>query len=158
MAAGLSYLIDPLGQIQKANDARRKSDLEQLQRTLETYYNDNGKYPANSITGNYGTLPSCSPNNYRILPTSSTCYEWGTVWTPYKTTLPKDPKSSQNYVYYSTGQSYWIYASLEKSGDPQLCSGLECPSITTNGITANSCGPSSSKPCNYGVSSPNVSP
>ena len=154
MAAGLMYLIDPLGQIQKANDAKRKSDLEQLQRTLEVYYNDNGKYPSSSTTA----------PTYRLYP-NSVLYDWGSVWTPYNTTLPIDPTSStRNYVYYASlnGQSYWIYASLEKSGDPQLCSPLdingECSGIAANGITANSCGSSPGKPCNYGVSSPNVSP
>ena len=156
MAAGLLYLLDPLGQIRKANDAKRKSDLEQLQRTLEVYYNDNGKYPVYSV----------APDPlYRIKPPTG-YIEWVSVWTSYNTTLPKDPTpSARNYVYYASstdGQSYFLYASLEKSGDPQLCSPLnvngECPSITTNGITANSCGPSPGKPCNYGASSPNVNP
>ena len=158
MAAGLLYLIDPLGQIQKANDARRKSDLEQLQRTLEVYYNDNGIYPPNSSSGNYGTSPFCTGNNYRILPTTSTCYEWGTVWTAYNTTLPKDPKSSRNYVYYSTGQSYWLYASLERgSKDSQVCNpdnNTETDDACTNAPADATCG----SVCNFGVSSPNTSP
>lgn len=162
MAAGLMYLIDPLGQFRKANDAKRKSDLEQLQRTLEAYYNDNGKYPDSDAT---------STPKYQIKPLTGTV-NWGNNWLAYSTILPKDPTSSiRNYVYYSPygvvgtpdGQSYWLYASLEKSGDPQLCSPLdingECPGIITNTITIKSCGPSSSpKPCNYGVSSPNASP
>ncbi|OGH13431.1 MAG: hypothetical protein A3H50_00075 [Candidatus Levybacteria bacterium RIFCSPLOWO2_02_FULL_37_10] len=151
MAVGLMYLIDPLGQIAKTNDARRKSDLEQLQRTLEVYYNDNGKYPA--------TTGSTVSPYYRLFP-SSVLYDWGSVWTAYNTTLPKDPTSARNYVYFarSDGQSYWLYANLQAPADPQKCSGSECPSITTNVITANSCGPSPGKPCNFGVSSPNVSP
>ncbi|OGH39338.1 MAG: hypothetical protein A3B44_02140 [Candidatus Levybacteria bacterium RIFCSPLOWO2_01_FULL_38_21] len=155
MAVGLMFLLDPLGQIAKANDAKRKSDLEQLQRTLETYYNDNGQYPPHSV----------APDPlYRIKPPTGYT-EWGSVWTAYNTTLPKDPTpSTRNYVYFagSNGQSYFLYANLEKSGDPQLCSNLdvngECPSISTNSITAKSCGPSPGQPCNYGVSSPNVSP
>lgn len=160
MAAGLLYIIDPLGQIQKANDAKRKSDLEQLQRTLETYYNDNGKYPPSSGS----TIIAPCTGTYRINPPTG-CTEWGTSWTVYNTTLLKDPTSStRNYVYFasSDGQSYWIYTSLEKSGDPQLCSPLdangECPSITTNTIAIKSCGPFFSKPCNYGASSPNTNP
>src|SRR3989344_7286755 len=117
MAVGLMYLIDPLGQIAKANDAKRKSDLEQLQRTLETYYNDNGQYPPHSV----------APDPlYRIKPPTGYT-EWGSVWTAYNTTLPKDPTpSTRNYVYFagSNGQSYFLYANLEKSGDPQLCSNL----------------------------------
>ncbi len=155
MAAGLFYLIDPLGQIQKANDAKRKSDLEQLQRTIEVYYNDNGKYPPSS--GNTVIAP-CT-GTYRINPYPSTgCQEWGSIWSQYNTTLPKDPTSAtRNYVYYATadGQSYWIYASLEKSGDPQLCSGgAACTNVTGNLISATACGST----CNFGVSSPNTSP
>jgi len=155
-AAGLLYLINPLGQIQKANDAKRKSDLEQLQRTLEVYYNDNGKYPAHSTI-----LPT-----YRLNPPTGVV-DWGTSWTAYNTTLPKDPTpSTRTYVYFASldGQSYWLYASLEKTNDPQICTGInndgECSKISSNivGYVIKSCGPSSSKPCNYGVSSPNVSP
>ena len=159
MATGLLYLIDPLGQIQRANDAKRKSDFDQLKTTLEVYYNDNGKYPPSSGSD---VTPPCT-GTYRINP-STGCIEWGTSWTAYNITLPKDPASTRNYVYFATadGQSYWLYASLEKSGDPQLCSPLdangECLSIATNGIAANSCGSSPGKPCNYGVSRPNVSP
>lgn len=151
MAVGLLYLIDPIGQFQKANDAKRKSDLEQLQRTLEIYYNDNGKYPATT-----GSTPVPPTPTFRLFP-SSVLYDWGSVWTAYSTTLPKDPTSTRNYVYYasSDGQSYWIYASLEKSGDPQLCNGGNaCANVTGNGISATACGTT----CNYGVSSPNVSP
>jgi len=153
MAAGLLYLIDPLGQIQKANDAKRKSDLEQLQRTLETYYNDNGKYPPSS--GN-AVIPPCS-GTYRINPPTG-CMEWGISWTAYNTKLPIDPTSSaRNYVYYATtdGQSYRLYASLQKSGDPQLCfpsTGAVC--TNASGFGVNGCG----GVCNFGVSSPNTSP
>lgn len=148
MAAGLLYLLDPLGQIQKANDAKRKSDLEQLQRTLETYYNDNGQYPAHSVT----------PDPlYRIKPPTG-YIEWGTSWIAYNTKLSIDPSSStRNYVYFagSGGQSYWIYASLERSSDTQACnSGAACASLSTNFILSTACG----QICNYGVSSPNTSP
>lgn len=155
MASAILYIIDPVGQFQKANDVKRKSDLEQLQRTLEVYYNDNGKYP------DYSVAPDPL---YRIKPPTG-YIEWGSTWTAYNTTLPKDPTlSARNYVYYASadGQSYRIYANLEKSGDPQLCSPLdangECSGIAANTITANSCGSSPGKPCNYGASSPNVSP
>ncbi|PIZ29109.1 hypothetical protein COY44_00605, partial [Candidatus Berkelbacteria bacterium CG_4_10_14_0_8_um_filter_39_42] len=33
------------GQTAKARDARRKSDLANLQQALEMYYDDNGSYP-----------------------------------------------------------------------------------------------------------------
>jgi len=155
------FLIDPLGQIAKTNDAKRKSDLEQLQRTLETYYNDNGKYPPHSTSTN--SSPCGSGYVYRIMPATG-CIDWGLSWDAYKTILPKDPTSStRTYVYFASAdlQSYWLYANLEKTNDPQICSGLvngECSSLSSNLMISKPCGPFQTKPCNYGVSSPNVSP
>lgn len=148
MAAGLLYLIDPLGQIQKANDAKRKSDLDQLRTTLEVYYNDNGRYP------DYSADPD--PLFYRIKPAGG-YIDWGSAWTAYNVTLPKDPASAQNYVYFASvdGQSYWLYASLQRSSDPQACNGgAACSSLSTNSISSTACGTT----CNYGISSSNVSP
>lgn len=149
MASAILYIIDPIGQIQKANDSKRKSDLEQLQRTLEVYYNDNGSYPLHSV----------APDPlYRIKPATG-YIEWGSTWTSYNTTLPKDPApSTRNYVYFAgtNGQSYWIYASLQRSSDPQACNGgAACTNAAANGLSA-ACG-SGVPICNYGVSSPNVS-
>jgi len=143
--------LNPMAQFQKANDSKRKADLSQIQKALETYYQDNGSYP----------LPSTSTPFYRITvvgPTGLVTIDWGKQWQPYMNLLPKDPSASKNYVYYSTGQSYIIYASLDRgSFDPQSCQGMvngECQSIQANVGAVNSCG----GPCNFGVSSPNVSP
>lgn len=35
LASGLMMILNPVAQIQKANDARRKSDLGQVQKALE---------------------------------------------------------------------------------------------------------------------------
>ncbi len=73
--------------------------------------------------------------------------------------LPKDPTSSKKYVYYSTGkdgQTYYLYANLDRGGnDSQACfsTGSACSSAVSSGI-GTECGGN----CNYGVSSPNVSP
>ncbi|OGH23666.1 MAG: hypothetical protein A2629_03155 [Candidatus Levybacteria bacterium RIFCSPHIGHO2_01_FULL_41_15] len=148
MAVGLFSVIDPVGQLQKSRDAERKSDLKELQKALELYYQDYGIYP--------------SQTSYKILNLN-----WGNPWGPYLPTLPQDPSSTRKYIYYtpSDGQSYWLYASLEKTDDPQLCPNLdvtnkECPSIGTNitGYTVKSCGTSNDKPCNFGLSSPNTTP
>ncbi|OGH24990.1 MAG: hypothetical protein A3B47_02755 [Candidatus Levybacteria bacterium RIFCSPLOWO2_01_FULL_39_24] len=143
LAVAIISIINPLTQFQKANDSRRKSDLAQIQRAFETYYQDYGKFPDSSgyIIAGIG---------------------WGLSWMPYMGTLPKDPASpSRNYVYYSSsdGQTYYLYASLERGGnDPQACNlGNACTSLGTNGIPTNACA-SGSIICNYGVSSPNVSP
>ena len=146
MATGLIIAINPVVQIQKSQDAKRKSDLSQIQKALETYYQDIGKYP-----------PSTSDNKIRGLDNNPV--SWGFSWLPYMSILPKDPTSSKNYVYFSTsldGQSYYIYASLDRGGnDSQACfpTGNPCLSAVRNNVAA-SCGGN----CNYGVSSPNVSP
>ena len=137
-------LIDPVAQLQKASDARRKSDLSQIKNGLELYYQDSGKYPPN--TADY-KITSLAPGGGAV--------DWGTQWPPYMTTLPKDPSSpAKTYIYYSTGQAYYLYASLDRKGnDPQACNaGANCNSISQNGITPDACG----GPCNSGVSSPNV--
>lgn len=148
LIAGVLITLNPFSQFQKAKDAARKSDLFQIQKALEVYSQDNGRYPVSS---------SSSPT-LRIVRLDGTTADWGQNWQPYITTLPKDSTSSKHYVYYSssTGQSYWLYASLDRPNDPQLCNSNadECSSIATNLIPANSCGGK----CNYGVSSSNVSP
>lgn len=142
-------ILDPLAQFQKANDTKKKSDFSQIQKALEAYYQDFGKYP----------LSSTAAPLYRITvpgsPTSVTI-NWGSPWRPYMNLLPKDPTISKNYVYYSSGQSYWLYASLDRgSKDPQACAGGQCSAPLGSGIDMTSaCG----GVCNFGVSSPNVSP
>src|SRR5579872_2213577 len=40
--------LNPLQQFAKARDGQRKSDLGQIQRMLEQYYQDHGNYPTSS--------------------------------------------------------------------------------------------------------------
>ena len=143
-------VINPLAQIQKAQDSKRKSDLSQIQKALETYYNDFGQYPG----------ADTSTSNYRIKADATTTLDWGSTQWQYMGTLPKDPSTSKNYIYYSPsgGQSHYLYASLDRSGDAQACNGgAACANVPAPpGSPAASCG--SGATCNYGISSPNVSP
>lgn len=82
----------------KGRDSQRKSDLGQIQKALEMYYNDYGSYSA--------TLPA-----------------GGGAWQDTKGTLymkevPKDPKGS-SYCYETDTNKIWyqIYAKLENSQD-----------------------------------------
>ena len=132
LAAAAITVLNPLEQFKKANDSQRKSNLSQIQKAMETYYQDNNRYPA-SLT-------------------------WGSDWAPYMNVIPEDPKPNYTYVYWASAdrQTYYIYASLERgSKDPQACNGGgSCVSLSPNGISATACGGT----CNYGVSTPNVSP
>lgn len=144
LAGGIMLVLDPAAQFQKANDARRKADISQIEKALETFYQDVGKYPeveSNKIKGLDGNA-----------------VDWGTSFMPYISALPADPNSSKKYVYHmgSGGQTYYLYASLDRgANDPQACNqGDACASLNSNGISDDACGGT----CNYGVSSPNVSP
>lgn len=146
LAAALITMLNPFEQVRKSNDAKRKTSLEQMQRALEMYYQDNGRYPVQSADF------KISVNNVTI--------PWGSAWSPYLSKLPSDPNATKTYIYYSpaaaSGQTYYIYANLERGAkDPQACNnGLACTSITSGGPATNACGGL----CNYGVSSPNVVP
>lgn len=148
MSIFLISVLDPFVQIEKSRDAKRKQELAQLQRTLEAYYNDNNSYPPGSGAVN---------PTYRLNP-SPLLLEWGDSWPAYNTKIPKDPDSSRLYLYTVTsdGQTYRIYASLERgANDSQVCKadGSAC----TNVPVSTYCG-TGSQVCNYGISSPNSSP
>ncbi|OGH41751.1 MAG: hypothetical protein A3H79_01230 [Candidatus Levybacteria bacterium RIFCSPLOWO2_02_FULL_36_8b] len=135
LVTGLIVTLNPFAQIQKANDARRKADIAQIQKALETYYQDNGAYPSSA--------------DYKI-----NAIDWGDPWIPYMGNLPKDPDSSKQYAYFVppafNGQTYYLYASLDRETDSQACSGgTDCQSVPA----PNLCG---GKVCNYGASSPDV--
>lgn len=116
----------------KSRDAKRKSDLEQVQRALEMYYNDNNKYP--TATG--GKI-----NNIA----------WGDLFddvndTIYMKALPKDPTGKSEYCYRTSGtppNSYQLYATLENTEDPKATLDITCNIVPGY---------------NYGVSSSNATP
>jgi len=136
----------------KGRDAKRKSDLKQIQNALEAYANDHqGLYPIGDASGRIGG------------------FSWGAefhnpshIETVYMKALPQDSKSTQKYWYVSTdGVSYKIYACLENSDD------AKAQTYDPNGTTGdNECGGCQYRDgdgnlvntdCNYGVSSSNES-
>lgn len=153
--------LNPLEQFRKARDTTRKSDLTQIQRGLEQYYQDHGRYPASSGT-------------YTLTDFNGTTIPWGgsTGWVPYMNVVPKDVDSSRMYIYVSenNGQIYKLYTSLELGPhDPSTCMAtvancLNNPSsvayCTCSGVPAGvDCGVGTAQyPCNFGVTSPNTTP
>jgi len=81
----------------KGRDAQRKSDLSQIQKALEMYYNDKGRYP-------------------NVLPTGEWSGEGGTIYMKF---VPTDPKGG-GYCYESDGSYYKIYARLENTKDSKI--------------------------------------
>lgn len=153
LALLILMIVNPFAQFQKANDAKRKEDLAQIQRTLEQYYQDNGVYPT-------GT------QDYKLTNPQLTPIPWGSSWSPYMNVVPSDPDGTKSYIYISTGQKYWIYTALDRGGlDVQACNATntscqqspfssycQCASVPVNVY----CG--GTHICTYGVSSPNTSP
>lgn len=144
----LLAVVNPLEQFNKSADTRRKADLAQIQRGLEIYYQDFGRYPTMSS-------PGANANKICKDPSCAEIIDWGQDFRPYMDVLPIEQNGAKNYAYWSdtTGQSYALYASLDRGGkDPQACnSGNACTNAVANNIN---CG----GVCNYGVSSPNIAP
>ena len=113
--------------IKSARDARRKSDLQSIQKALETYYQDLGGYP--------GTIPD------------PFCHPTDCATAQYMTTLPKDP-SGEPYFYESDGTYYRLYACIENPND-------NGPGVNQAGYTP-ACGIDRCNPCRYGISSTNT--
>lgn len=123
--------LKPMAQIDKAKDARRKSDLKKMQIAFEDYYSDHNCYP------------TPYPNS------TSQCK---ISFLPYMKTIPCDPNGGNYDQYLYPGdsatcpQSYSIYTILANKSDPDI-SKVGCQ---------NFCGPSANKKYNYGIWSSNI--
>ena len=88
----------------KARDAKRMSDLKQIQTALELYYTDQNAYPAgNSIqlgSANYACLNLVSGFTTAGCPNA------------FMATVPVDP-SNNNYLYTAASSTYTVSATLE---------------------------------------------
>lgn len=135
--------------MKKGRDATRKANLRAITNALDMYFNDNGRYPSDDGTGGIkgcGGGVGLSPT-----PAPAACTVNGAFKdvnnTLYMQQLPTDPVSSQIYYYRApTTYQFQIYARLENSLDPAI--------ITPSGVVP-SCG---SGPCNWGLSSGNITP
>lgn len=132
----------------KSRDARRKSDLTQIGKALEFYLNDHRRYPPHSAGGE---VAGCGSDN------QSPC-AWGDAFedasgTIYMERIPGETKSGRQYVYQasSDGQAYQLFVRLENTNDP----GADHNRDGTPDEYTVSCGNAN---CNFGISSPNVSP
>lgn len=139
---------------QKGRDAKRKSELSQLGRALELYFNDHERYPSDG--GGLGKIYACGAAG------DSVC-EWGDETgfvdengNIYMGEMPADPYSGRGreYFYWSDdGTSYQLYADLENDKDQGLRkdgSGNVVPYAGTL------CG--NTELCDYGISSSNITP
>lgn len=87
----------------KARDARRLSDLKQIQTALELYNNDANNYPT-------GSGINLGDTNYACLNASG--FTTTACSAPYMAVVPTDPQGTF-YTYTAASSSYSITASLE---------------------------------------------
>lgn len=141
----------------RARDAQRKSDLNQIAKSLELFYADKKMYPpiSSASDGNIAACPYVSSG------TSTNC-EWGSTSTTGELTdsqtvyfrqLPKDPSGGKYYYRtLNTGQAFQLFAHLENEDD-KSCIGGDCknpPALTASP----DCG--TDNPCNFAITSTNV--
>lgn len=130
--------------LKKGRDARRKGDLEQIQRALEMYYEDKRAYPTQA------------PGNGFVFGSEFT--DSGKI---YMKKVPNDPVSGKDYEYYfdSANDGYKLYACLENNQQIlPYTSALSPPGslpCTTECYAQNG---TTKIACYWGISSSNVSP
>ena len=122
LATTLLVIINPVRQIQKSGDSRRKAELKQIQASLELYRSDFGNYPAASSNnvqncGNALMDPACNTSTYLQ-------------------NVPRDPVG-RDYYYALTSNGYNLYGCAQVSTDPEAINapsavsasyGSTCPS------------------------------
>lgn len=89
---------------QKARDARRKSDLENLRKALEFYNSDNQVYVASNTCADVTNTADSVLKDLK--PT-------------YIRTVPTDPTPGQTYCYASDAARFVIWAKLENVDDQE---------------------------------------
>lgn len=90
---------------QKANDAKRLSDIKQIQTALELFYTDNNSYPTG--TEQLGNTDAACLNDTGFV-ASGSCGA-----TPYMGLVPEGPVAGEFYSYTGSTSTYTITASLQ---------------------------------------------
>ena len=128
----------------QARDARRKSDLVQVSKAVELYYNDYGVYPNDSN----GKIAGCGNNG-------TTACEWNAPFedanTVYMQKLPTEKTSGHAYIYVASADQlkFQLFARLEYDKDPVA----DFDNDGTPDEYGVSCG---SQNCNFAITSPNT--
>ena len=124
-----------LSSLKKGRDARRKADLQEVQKALELYYENNKQYPSSLTFG--GQLSDANKT--------------------YMQKLPTDPSSNCAYSYItdSTNQTYYLLSTIENSLDKSYGvsqTGYLDPNDPNIKLQCGGCN------CKFYVSSPNAPP
>lgn len=123
LTVAILTLFNPLKQIQKANDSKRKSELATLKKSFEDFYNDKNRFPRGAeICYDSPTTPRTDTYNQ----TACSCHICGLNshspnFSPYLEKLPCDPSyPKKDYLYdfdCSSPNPQWfrIYTNLDQS-------------------------------------------
>ncbi|MFA6532446.1 MAG: prepilin-type N-terminal cleavage/methylation domain-containing protein [Patescibacteria group bacterium] len=152
IAAAIIVFLNPMLQINKAQDSRKKSDLNVLKKSFEDYYNDKNCYPTLEKVC-YNAKSQYAPNE------AKTCNICGSnplspSFTPYMTALPCDPESPKKEFLYQVDDLtcpkwFKVYSELGYKIDPI---------ISELGCSSESCGPKPDYGFDFAVTSPNTEP
>jgi len=142
LGAAVLALLNPMFQIKKSWDSKRKGELATLNKVLEDWYNDKQCYPTPSEICYDGPNSPC-----HICGSKSSSPNF----SPYLPQLPCDPQSTTKQYLYQVDNNtcpswYRIYTTLSNTADPVIVS-VGCQF---------GCGPAPDFSYNYGVSSPNI--
>ncbi len=109
---------------QKARDARRVSDIKQIQTGLELFFNDQNVYPVQGAALTLGTGAGATLSSGIA---ANAGFAAAALGTTYMGKVPANPTpGGANYVYaISTGTTYSISFTLENA-IPSLGAGIGC--------------------------------
>ncbi len=106
----------------KSRDAKRVSDIKQVQTALELFYNDNNGYPTVTVNTNNNVLPSPSTGS-------------STPWSTYMGINPQAPTpadggcgANNNYVYNATSSASYAITFCLGGATGQLPAGVRTAS------------------------------
>jgi len=176
LATAAIYFFNPFQQIHKAQDAKRKNDLDKLKKAFEDYYNDKGCYPKPSEVCYDEPINLCTGVGSNKKINNQICHICGNEsdspsFTPYLSKLPCDPTHpSKKYLYQVEGDtSISCSLSTEKACPQRYKIFSQFGSVSDKasddlGCTLKGCGPARPAPplpsvpygYDYGVSSPNI--
>jgi len=144
--------------LKRGRDTKRKADLNQLQKVLETYYEETHAYPVAADVAD-GTLSIfdkkicskdlTSPGNPTIVALTIPC-----PFTTLMIKTPTDPSSIYTYKYVpaADGSSYYLYSYLEN--DQDTGNTISKTGFNTSTLCSNT--GDGTIYCRYYVSSPNA--
>jgi len=121
---------------EKSRDAKRVSDIKQLQLALELYFDSNAEYP--------DALGNLAPTFIPVVPTDplgQASYEYDAYVAASSTAANDCTEASENCIYYHLG------ADLEDSGHSALDADSDISGNTVEGDDADGCSDSATRYC-----------